>query len=77
MNKARSNILKHKISFENATSVFKDENSISLYDEKHSTEEDRWITIGMDFQTRTLVVFGNFLSARKATKKEEKIYYED
>ena len=39
-NKAKSNILKHKISFEDAASVFKDENAISIYDDKHSTQED-------------------------------------
>ena len=55
--KAKTNILKHQISFEDATSVFKDENMISIYDEKHSDNEDRWITIGMDLKTRTLVVF--------------------
>jgi uncharacterized DUF497 family protein len=87
-NKANKNIEKHKISFESATSVFKDKNSISLYDESHSEEKDeeRWITIGIDYETRTLVVIHTFISvdknncnirlisARKATKKEEKIY---
>ena len=33
-NKANSNISKHKISFEDASSVFKDENAISIYDNK-------------------------------------------
>jgi hypothetical protein len=50
-NKAKSNIEKHKISFEDAASVFKDENAISIYDEEHSSEEDRWVTIGMDLKT--------------------------
>jgi len=87
-NKAKSNILKHKISFENATSVFKDKNMISIFDEKHSINEDRWITIGLDKETRTLVVIHTFISldndncniriisARKATKNEIKIYKE-
>ena len=85
-NKAESNISKHKISFEDASSVFKDENAISIYDEKHSLEEDRWITIGLDIRTRTLVVIHTFItidkdncnirviSARKATKQEKIIY---
>ena len=87
-NKAKSNISKHKISFEDATSVFKDENAISLYDEKHSSKEDRWITIGLDTITRTLIVIHTFItidknncnirviSARKATKQEKIIYQE-
>jgi len=87
-NKAKSNISKHKISFEDATSVFKDENAISIFDDKHSLDEDRWITIGLDKKTRTLVVIHTFIeinnnncniriiSARKATKKEIKLYQE-
>jgi uncharacterized DUF497 family protein len=58
--KAKTNLLKHKISFEDATSVFKDENMISIFDEEHSTNEERWITIGMDLKTRTLVVVHTF-----------------
>jgi uncharacterized DUF497 family protein len=85
-NKAKSNISKHKISFEDATSVFKDENAISIYDEVYSLNEDRWITIGIDQKTRTLVVVHTFItvdsnnfniriiSARKATKNEQKTY---
>jgi uncharacterized DUF497 family protein len=86
-NKDKSNISKHKISFENAVSVFKDENAISIFDEEHSSYEDRWITIGMDEKTRTLVVIHTFItidnnndcniriiSARKATKNEQKVY---
>lgn len=87
-NKAKTNLTKHKISFEDATSVFKDERAISLFDEKHSDSEERWITIGMDSVTRTLVVIHTFISidkentniriisARKATKKEQQIYKE-
>ena len=52
--KAKTNILKHQISFEDAASVFKDKNMISIFDEKHSEIEDRWITIGMDLKTRSL-----------------------
>jgi len=85
-NKARTNLSKHKISFESATSVFRDEQAISISDEEHSEEEERWLTIGMDEVTRTLVVIHTFISldknncnirlisARKATKKEQEIY---
>jgi hypothetical protein len=87
-NKARTNISKHKISFENATSVFRDKHAISISDEEHSEEEERWLTIGMDEVTRTLVVIHTYISidenncniriisARKATKKERQIYNE-
>ncbi len=79
INKAKTNLSKHKI---------RDENAISLYDEEHSLSEERWITIGIDIVTRTLVVIHTFvsqdnnsyyiriISARKATKKEIKIYKE-
>ncbi len=87
--KAKTNLAKHGISFEEASEVFKDKNMISIFDEKHSEDEDRWITIGMDIKTRTLVVVHTFLtidsdntkirviSARKATKNEQKIYWEN
>jgi uncharacterized DUF497 family protein len=80
--------VKHKIDFDSAVSVFKDKDAISLFDDEHSENEDRWVTIGMDFETRTLVVVHTFIaldkdncnvgviSARKATKNEQKIYTE-
>ena len=87
-NKAKSNGVKHKIDFDRAVSVFKDKNAISIYDDEHSEREDRWVTIGMDYETRTLVVVHTFISidenncniriisARKAAKNEQKIYEE-
>ena len=86
INKARTNLSKHKISFEGATSVFRDERAISISDEEHSDDEERWLTIGMDEVIRTLVVIHTYISidenncnirlisARKATKKEQQIY---
>ncbi len=62
---------------------------LSIFDNKHSQNEDRWITIGMDLKTRTLVVIHTFvsidnettkiriISARRATKKEQKMYLEN
>lgn len=87
-NKAKINIAKHKVSFEGASFVFKDKMAISVYDEEHSAQEERWITIGLDLNTRTVVVVHTFItideqncniriiSARRATKKEEQIYYQ-
>ena len=40
VNKARANLLKNKISFEGATSVFKDDRAISIADEEHSESEE-------------------------------------
>lgn len=41
VNKAKSNIAKHKVSFEDSASVFRDKNVISLFDDEHSESEDR------------------------------------
>ena len=88
INKAKSNLAKHQISFESAASVFRDANALSISDEEHSQDEERWLTLGMDEVTRVLFVVHTYISiddsncniriisARKATKKEQKIYYE-
>ena len=46
--KEKQNNRKHKISFVRATTVFRDPNHISVFDEEHSANEDRWITLGVD-----------------------------
>ena len=86
--KAKKNLSKHKISFEDAASIFKDKNSISVFDESHSENEERWATIGLDARTRTIVVIHTYISldkdtynirmisARKATKSEVTFYNE-
>ena len=70
-NKAKSNYKKHRVKFADAVGVFEDE------------KEDRFITIGMDFLSRILVVVYTFrdiviriISARKATARERKMYEE-
>ena len=88
-NKASQNRIKHKVSFEEAGTIFiSDPNILSLYDEDHSSEEDRWITIGLSDKSKLLVVVHTFeeadskktliriISARKATKNESKQYKE-
>ncbi len=84
--KARQNFRKHKISFERAAEIFSDPFAISIYDEEHSLEEDRWISIGKTKTEILVVAIHTFLqkqenqatiriiSARKATKKETKQY---
>ena len=78
-NKARSNHKKHRVKFADAVGVFEDENAITIKDDHKN--EDRFITIGMDFLSRILVVVYTFrdiviriISARKATARERKMY---
>ena len=82
-NKARTNIGIHGISFDEASTAFKDTLSLTIRDPLHSDEEDRFILIGNSHENRLLVVVhterGNrirIISARKATKKERKQYEE-
>ena len=80
-NKEKSNFRKHGIKFADAVGVLEDENAITLEDD--DARESRFITIGMDFLNRILVVVYTFrniviriISARKATARERKIYEE-
>ncbi len=87
--KAKTNLLKHKISFEEATSVFSDDNARLMHDPDHSLEEERFLLLGISYKLRILIVVHcvqdedseiRIISARKASKKEQKqyggIYYE-
>lgn len=80
-NKAKKNLKIHGISFDEASTAFKDELSLTIYDPLHSTEEDRFILMGLSCKNRLLVVVHTeredkirIISARKATKKEKKDY---
>jgi uncharacterized protein len=81
--KASSNLKKHGVSFEEAQSVFYDEYAIQFFDEEHSTEEDRFLLLGLSHKTNLLMVCHcehrhdnriRIISARKATKNESKFY---
>ena len=81
--KDSANQRKHGVSFEEAQSVFFDENAVQFYDEHHSEQEDRFIMLGLSIRSRILVVChceresGNvirIISARKATRSERKYY---
>lgn len=79
--KAQTNLDKHDISFEEATTAFADELSITIDDPLHSQDEDRLILIGSSENLKTLVVVHlekrktiRIISARKATKKEKQFY---
>jgi uncharacterized DUF497 family protein len=58
--KAKINLSKHGISFERATTVFRDPNAISIPDDEHSETEDRWVTIGLDSFGSVLLVCHTF-----------------
>lgn len=53
--KAEQNLRAHGITFERAASVFQDPRALSEFDEEHSQDEDRWVTLGLD-QTGSLLV---------------------
>ena len=81
--KAKQNIKKHRVSFEEASTVFFDENAIEFFDPDHSIDEDRFLILGLSWRLRVLVVCYclrkqgseiRIISVRKATKKEEKVY---
>ena len=81
--KNRENQRKHGVSFEEAGTVFFDDNAIQYYDPDHSKEEDRFIMLGLSLKLRVLVVCHCFraddsvirlISARKANKEEAKAY---
>ena len=80
--KASLNKRKHGISFEEAQTVFYDENAIEYFDPDHSEDEDRFIMLGFSFKLRMLVVCYctrtrntiRIISARKATRHEAENY---
>jgi len=84
-NKARLNRKKHGISFEEAETVFDDDQACLIHDPDHSEEEDRFVLLGLSCSIRLLVVNHCYreddseiriISSRKATKTEEKMYWE-
>jgi uncharacterized DUF497 family protein len=84
--KAATNTRTHRISFERASSIFRDPHLLSIPDKEHSENEERWITIGIDGNGSVLVLVHTFkkvsqtsirirmISARKATKHEIETY---
>ena len=75
---------KHGVSFDEAKTVFYDENAIRYYDPDHSDDEDRFLMVGVSQKLRILIVCHCFreedsviriISARKATKGEEDNYW--
>ena len=81
--KATLNANKHGVSFEEAQSVFSDDQARLIDDPEHSDDEERFVLLGLSSSLRLLVVVhcyraeGNvirIISARKATREEQRFY---
>jgi uncharacterized DUF497 family protein len=82
--KGTGNLRRHGVSFEDAASVFADENAILIHDPDHSIGEDRFILMGLGSSLRVLIVCHccraegksiRIISARKADGQERKVYF--
>jgi uncharacterized DUF497 family protein len=83
--KAAQNLSKHRVSFVEAQTVFADDDALLIADPDHSADEDRYILLGLSAGLRVLVVVHceredgdviRIISARKATKSEQRAYTE-
>jgi uncharacterized DUF497 family protein len=81
--KAAANLRKHRVSFEEATTVLADPLAITGADPDHSIGENRWITFGLSKRGRLLAVahgdeadIVRIISARAATRPERRLYEE-
>ena len=79
--KSKTNLKKHGVSFEEASTVFDDLFNIDLYDPKHSESEHRFIVVGQSSEERFLIVSYaerndkiRIISARELTPKERRDY---
>ncbi len=81
--KAAINLKKHQVSFDEAKTVFFDDFAVQFFDEEHSSDEDRFIMLGMSSGAKLLVVCHceregaeviRIISARKATTREASFY---
>ena len=81
--KAQENIGKHGVSFEEASTVFSDENARLKHDPDHSQQEDRFLLLGFSAKLRLLIVCHAYrengeviriISARTATPNERRQY---
>lgn len=83
--KAKSDLNKHGVSFEEAVTTFHDGNARLIHNPDHSEEEDRFILLGMSCSIRLLVTVHCYreddseiriISSKKAEKPEQKAYWE-
>jgi len=82
--KARRNRRKHRVSFQEAATVFGDPLAMTFLDPDHSASEQRFITVGVSSTNRILIVAHadrgenvRIISARRATQTERKYYEEE
>ena len=82
--KAKSNLKKHKVSFDEAVEVFNDPLSITILDPLHSEDEERFTDIGVTKKRRLLIVSYTergskirIITCREATAAERKKYEEN
>ena len=80
-NKARQNLSKHGVSFEEAKTIFDDPLYIDFYDPDHSDNEQRYLIVGQSNRGRILILSYTervnrmrLISAREVTPKERKAY---
>lgn len=82
--KSKTNLDKHGVSFEEATSVFYDERAVEFYDDDNAEWEDRFLLLGISAKLRLPMICHCYranesviriISARKATKKESMHYW--
>jgi uncharacterized protein len=81
--KAAANLKKYHVSFDEAKSIFFDEFGVQFFDDAHSSDEERFLMLGMSSGARLLIVCHcergggeviRIISARKATKRESAFY---
>ena len=79
--KAKTNLRKHRISFEEATTVFEDRLAAIYQDPDHSVKEQRYLTVGASSDRRLLILALaargeriRIINARKVTKRERELY---
>lgn len=82
--KAESNLRKHGVSFEEASTVFGDPLALLMTDPDHSAKEERYILLGMSLRQRLMVMtfaerppMTRIISARMATRTERRKYEEE
>ena len=83
ISKAKSNEIKHQVSFDEAVTVFSDELATEFYDDEHSEWEERFLLLGLSNKLNLLLICHCYreskgliriISVRKATKNEAKYY---
>ena len=82
--KAESNVRKHHVTFDEASTVFGDPLNLVMADPDHSRDEERYLLLGMSNRRRLLVVAfaerpprTRLISARRTIRQEGRLYEEE